>query len=477
MPNRREHTRLRLLAIAALALAAVLVVNACDPASQDKPRAKPSAGAHTAKAGLKKIEHIIVIMQENRSFDSYFGTYPGADGIPVKDGRPTVCAPDPASRQCIAPFHDSANINGGGPHGKAEAVADINGGEMDGFVKTAQGYFSPAYCAEVPTNPSCHGPAVDVMGYHTGADIPNYWAYARNFVLQDRMFQPDASWSLPSHLYQMSGWSALCPTHEPEDCTNDDVGPLTPGEQQAIFAWTDMTYLLHKKHVSWASYIVNGGEPDCSNPSAVTCAPMHQDSRTPGAWNPLPLFDTVKANGQLGNIQSVKNYYAAARAGTLPAVSWITPSAYLSEHGPARISDGQSYVTGLINAVMSGPNWSSTAIFLAWDDWGGFYDHVEPPVVDANGYGLRVPALVISPYAKRGYVDHQTLSFDAYNKFIEDVFLGGQRLDPRTDGRPDRRPTVRESVPILGDLADDFDFNQAPRPPLKLPVNPVTALR
>jgi phospholipase C len=121
---------------------------------------------------------------------------------------------------------------------------------------------------------------------------------------------------------------------------------------------------------------------------------------------------------------------------------------------------------------MEGPDWHSSAIFLSWDDWGGFYDHVVPPTVDQNGYGLRVPGLVISPYAKHGFIDHQTLSFDAYVKFIEDDFLGGQRLDPATDGRPDPRPTVREDVPLLGDLRQDFDFDQHQRPPFLLPVHP-----
>ena len=125
---------------------------------------------------------------------------------------------------------------------------------------------------------------------------------------------------------------------------------------------------------------------------------------------------------------------------------------------------------------MRSKDWNSTAIFLAWDDWGGFYDHVVPPTVDQNGYGLHVPGLVISPYARPGYVDHQTLSFDAYDKFIEDDFLNGQRLDPKTDGRPDPRPTVRENVPILGDLTKDFDFTQAPRPPILLPLHPQTTL-
>jgi phospholipase C len=148
----------------------------------------------------------------------------------------------------------------------------------------------------------------------------------------------------------------------------------------------------------------------------------------------------------------------------------------VSEHPPAPVSAGQSYVTGLIDAVMKSPDWSSSAIFLAWDDWGGFYDNVVPPTVDQNGFGLRVPGLVISPYAKSGYIDHQILSFDAYNKFIEDDFLNGERLNPIIDGRPDPRPDVRESLPILGDLQNDFDFSQAPRPPLLLPVDPHTTL-
>jgi phospholipase C len=123
---------------------------------------------------------------------------------------------------------------------------------------------------------------------------------------------------------------------------------------------------------------------------------------------------------------------------------------------------------------MKSPDWKSTAIFLAWDDWGGFYDHVVPPQADKNGYGLRVPSMVISPYARKGFIDHATYSSDAYLKFIEDDFLGGARLDPKTDKRPDLRPDVREDLPILGDLANDFNFSQKPRPPFLLPTNPPT---
>jgi phospholipase C len=238
------------------------------------------------------------------------------------------------------------------------------------------------------------------------------------------------------------------------------------------YAWTDLTYLLHANGVSWRYYVFEGTEPDCEDEAAIACAPVAQDADTPGIWNPLPWFDTVRENRQLDNITSIRRFFHDARVGRLPAVSWVVPSDAVSEHPPALVSDGQAYVTRLVNAVMRSPDWRSTAIFITWDDWGGFYDHVVPPRVDRWSYGLRVPGLVISPYAKRGYIDHQILSFDAYLKFIEDDFLGGRRLDPKTDGRPDSRPFVRESLPLLGDLAKDFDFGQRPRRPLVLEPYP-----
>ncbi len=227
--------------------------------------------------------------------------------------------------------------------------------------------------------------------------------------------------------------------------------------------------------MSWRYYVAKGNQPDCAD-SAMFCAPVPQNSKTPGIWNPLPWFDTVRQDRQLGNIAPLQQFYNAARTGTLPAVSWLSPAQAVSEHPPGLVSAGQSYVTGVINSIMRSKDWSSTAIFLSWDDWGGFYDHVKPPHVDAQGYGLRVPGLVISPYARRGYIDHQVLSHDAYLKFIEDDFLGGQRLNPKTDGRPDPRPTVRESAKILGNLVKDFNFNQKPRPPLLLPLHPPYSL-
>jgi len=477
-------------------------------------------------------------MQENRSFDSFFGTYPGADGIPANNGQFTVCVPDPRTGGCDKPFHDPSLVNGGAGHNLSNAITDVDGGKMDGFVRSAEKTVSRGCSATNPPTRVClPGSEPDVMGYHDAREIPNYWTYASDFVLNDHMFEPVDSWSLPSHLYLVSNWSASCASANPDSCVSDPaqgaggaklkslpkafracmrahgvtklkradltsrkvlaaaaacLGTLTPAQRQALLAgstgsaggegrqlglysWTDLTYLLHKNNVSWAYYVQQGVQPDCDdNPdeTAAGCAPVAQGARTPSIWNPLPAFTDVRQDGQEGNIQNLANFYPAAERGTLPAVSWIAPAQPDSDHPPANLATGQAYVTNLINTIMRGPDWDSTAIFLAWDDWGGFYDQVVPPQVDANGYGLRVPSLVISPYAKAGFIDHQTLSFDAYNKFIEDDFLNGARLDPKTDGRPDARPDVREDASVLGDLYADFDFARQPRSPVLLPTHP-----
>ncbi len=470
----------------ALVVALVLIA-ACSGSTKHapkKPLTSPFLRPYSAVGGIHKIKHVIVIMQENRSFDSYFGTYPGADGIPMSHGKPTVCVPNARTRTCLAPYVDHADRNVGGPHGVLAAEGDIHGGKMDGFVYELQ---HAHFGCVTPTDPACSLAAFngefggDVMGYHTQSDIPNYWTYAHDFVLQDHMFEPNASWSLPAHLFEVSEWSAVCTQpDDPDSCTNALESPAAPRVVHGRvvspdYAWTDLTYLLHRYGVTWGYYVMAGTQPDCPS-GAISCTAIEQDAHTPGIWNPLPYFDTVRDDHQLGNIRPNQDFFSALRHNTLPAVSWVVPSGTVSEHPPARISAGVAYVTRMINAVMRSPEWDSTAIFLAWDDWGGFYDHVAPPKVDENGYGLRVPGLVISPYAKHGYIDHQILSFDAYDKFIEDDFLNGQRLDPRTDGRPDPRPTVRENVPILGNLVQDFNFNQLPRPPVLLPLHPKSTL-
>jgi phospholipase C len=467
-------SRLRLLAAAALAVAVAAAVIGAMGGGATRAAADTPTGIH-------KIQHVIVIMQENRSFDEYFGTYRGADGIPGLAGHPgkVPCIPDPARGTCVKPYHDASPINGGGPHAKFAASSDIAGGKMNGFLRQAEK--GQTSCHPGSIDPNCTWAVrPDVMGYHNGSDIPNYWAYARNFVLQDHMFESVSSWSTPVHLSIVSGWSARCKSaQKPMSCVNALQSPALPHDPGTIptnptplYAWTDITYLLHKYGVSWGYYVYPGTQPDCSD-DAMTCPSLPQNASTPSGWNPLPWFTDVHQDGELKNIAPIHDFYAAARDGTLPAVSWIDPTGPVSDHPPANIQAGQNYVTGLINTIMQGPDWDSTAIFLTWDDWGGFYDHVKPPSVDRNGYGLRVPGLVISPYARQGFIDHQTLSFDAYLKFIEDDFLGSHRLSPKTDGRPDPRPDVREKAAILGNLVKDFDFAQAPREPVLLPQRKV----
>ncbi len=466
-------------AAAALAVTGfVLVAAACSGGPEAAP-ARPAVDLlEPDLGGLEKIDHLIFIVQENRSFDHYFGTFPGADGIEFrKDGTPRACLPDPILDHCSRPYHSRSQFQEGGPHSHPAAVDDVNDGRMNGFVRVASQH--EATCAYRRFEPSCRaslgpGQQPDVLSYVTRDEIPNYWDYAEHFVLQDRMFAPTDSWTLPAHLFLVSAWSAFCPdVDDPMSCESN-IDLTNPGQmyrygEPPIYAWTDVTYLLHEQGVSWGYYVGKG-----------TCVRKICDERkgrygtTGTGKNPLPGFVDVRDNRQLGRIMTHNEFAAAARAGTLPSVSWLVPGNLASEHpgSGTPISAGQRYVTKMINAVMQGPSWSSSAIFLTWDDWGGFYDHVLPPNVDRNGYGLRVPGILISPWARAGTIDHQTLTFDAYLKLLEDRFLGGARLDPETMSRPDSRPTVRENVSILGDLQNEFDFTQEPLEPLILDPTP-----
>ncbi len=421
-------------------------------------------------AARLKIKHIIIIMQENRSFDEYFGTYPGANGIPRVNGVPTVCYPDPLLKKCDVPYYNPMDINIGGPHTADSEFTDVDNGMMNGFVqkyRTAGRACNPAAGLPCPING-----IPDVIGWHDAREIPNYWRYAHNFVLQDRLFAPSEGGSLPEHLYLVSEWSARCSVAgNPFSCSTAQDGKGGINTAASDYPWTDLTYLLHKRGVSWAYYLSAGLQPDCAN-NQMVCTLQTQSVNTPGIWNPLPAFDTVRQDKQVGNVQPTANFFTAAKAGTLPAVTWVIPNQAVSEHPPASINAGQAYVTSLINAVMQGPDWNSSVIYLAWDDWGGFFDHVPPVRVDGTGYGIRVPGLMISPWARPGFIDHQTLSFDAYSKLIEAIFLGGQRLNPATDGRPDPRPDVREASLVLGNLLREFNFAQVPLRPLPLPLNP-----
>jgi phospholipase C len=440
------------------------------------------------------LKHVVIIMQENRSFDTYFGTFPGADGLPRDaQGKFTTCVPlevhDPA-KGCVRPFHDTLLINDGGPHAYYSFVEDWDGGKMDGFVQQATDGSLP--CFKHPNLPKClQYRQHDLMGYHTDAEIPNYWAYARNYMLQDHLFEPVGQMSLGAHLMMTSEWVAHCTDIlNPMSCiTTTDPLAVPPNPRTGTllttpFAWTNLTWLLDHQGVSWKYYLSQGGTPDCDDQDdSDNCDPEIQNASVASIWNPLPGFTTFRQNIQANpqyaaHVVDVNQFYIDVAAKNLPAVSWIVPNYAVSEHPPASIVVGMNYVTSLVNTIMRSDYYNDTVIFIAWDDWGGFYDHVNPPVVDQTvdgesfGYGFRVPGLVISPYVT-GRFDHQILSFDAYNRLIEDLFLKSKRLDPATDGRPDSRPNVREALTNgyvepghkkvqIGDLLNDFNFERKP---------------
>jgi phospholipase C len=383
------------------------------------------------------IKHVVVIELENRSFDSYFGTYPGVNGIPKHPN----CNPDPQDGKCYLPFHNRVMINYGGPHGPDAMATDIDGGLLDGFIRSAE---------QQPHNidPQPH----DVMGYHTCRELPQWCAYAAQYTIADNHFAATNSWSVMAHLYLVSGWSAKCTSSDPMSCvsSNDAV----PGVDD--YAWTDITWLLHSHGISWGYFIYgsphqlgpryDGGDDEMPGPDGFTVATQ---------WNPLPGFEDVRADGQLQNVQDGDRYLSKAAAGTLPTVSWVIPPFLKSDHPSNSVALAQTWTKKQVDAALNGPDGSSTLILVTWDEWGGFYDHVIPPVIDAGGYGFRTPLILIGPMVKSGFIDHQLLTSDSYLKLIEDLFLGSARIDSN-DGRPDSRPDVREKVPGLGDIRNDL---------------------
>lgn len=452
------------------------------------------AGAADAPSQLdlarQHIKHVIIIMQENRSFDHYFGTFPGADGIPA--GTCVANKPGDPSAGCTAPFHNTTLINAGGPHTYADYAFDYDNGAMDGFIYTQ---LTGVKGCKDPNAPTCHvnNPGVlakDVVGYHDSNEIPNYWTYASTFVLQDHLFESVANWSWPVHLAMVSGWYANCPTADPLSCKPaQDI----PASQKSL-AWTYLPWLLDRNAVSWKYYLGEGLEPDCSD-GQMTCDPKVQTAKVPSKWNPIPAFSlftnsVTSSRNYRSHVTKFDRFLFDVKRGLLPNVAWIVPGDKISEHPPSDVKLGMNYVTTIINAVAQSRYANSTAIFLSWDDWGGFYDHVVPPVSQMTdlrypiyGWGMRVPGILISAWAKRAFIDHQYLSFDNYNRLIEDLFTQSSRLDPLTDGRPDNRPAVSEAInqvqnpltgaPIsVGDLLNEFDFTGAPRAIPVLPMVP-----
>lgn len=354
------------LAAAALAPAASAAV----PGTEPKPNSP--------------IRHFVTLMQENHTFDNYFGTYPGADGIPKGTCMP-VNIRKPKGK-CLKPLHLGTRPVLDLGHNKQVFTDQFNGGRMNGFIQALR----------IQT-----GRIEDtVMGYYDGRDLPYYWNVADNYVLFDRFFTSASAGSLSNHMY----WITATPGNfEAESIPASGFDKLP-----TIFD------RLEKKGISWKFYIQN------YDPNINFRSKTEGDRASQILWAPILNYarylDDPKLNSRIVDLDQ---YYEDLAKGTLPSVAYIVPSG-ASEHPPGSIQSGERFVRRLINGLMRSTAWNSSAFMWTYDDWGGWYDHVRPPQVDGYGYGFRAPALLVSPYAKKGYVDSTTLDFTSMLKFIEE---------------------------------------------------------
>ena len=372
------------------------------------------------------IKHLVFIIQENHTFDNYFGTYPGANGLLGILNSSMLIKTYMSDLKPVTPKIDPDDLG------------------------------IPVYDASNPSNISVNGLPV---GYYDKSDIPYYWDYANNYMLCDNFFSSEFGPTFPNHLYIVSGAAG------PNGLSNSSYslnGSFISNPPQSTLSnldlqWETMAQELSNYGVSWKWY------DRSSNATA------------PSAANVLPLFSYFQKNpSELdAHVQGIQNFISDIQSNNLPSVSWIStyspgaiwyppnfPSQFIgmdiSEHPPARPDAGMDYVADPVNEIMQSPYWNSTAIVITWDDYGGFYDHVAPPEVDQYGLGLRVPALIISPWAKHGYIDNTQYEFASMLKLIEDTFY----------------------VPSLGtrdvnanDMMDAFNFSQTPQPALIEPAN------
>lgn len=370
------------------------------------------------------IKHIVFIIKENRSFDSYFGTFPGANG--ATQGTLSTGQVIPLQHLPDATSHDV-------DHTWYSAIAAIDNGKMD--------WFDLIPLANVDG---------DLLSYRqfTQSDIPNYFAYARNFVLADAAFSSLHGPSLPNHFYTIAAtsndvistpttmgtdWSWGCDSNDSKITVQvmDTNGNIT--NEFPCFDFQTIADLLDAAGQSWRYYAPSYG---------------HQGYQ----YSVYNNVHHIRYSSDWDNVVPDTQFVKDAAAGNLPAVSWLV-TASANEHPPHSTCLGENWTVKQINAIMKGPDWPTTAIFLVWDDFGGFYDHVPPPTVDFYGLGPRIPMLIISPYAIPGHISHTTYEFSSVLKFIEETFglpnLGARDVD-------------------ANDTMDSFNFNQSPSLPLLL---------
>ena len=367
------------------------------------------------------IQHFIVLMQENHTFDNYFGTYPGANGIPAGTCMP-VDPSDKTNTDCVEPFHIGDRPIDDLDHSLSTFQMQYNDGKMNGFVYALNQRNQNGAMA---------------MGYYDDSDLPYYWNLADEYVLFDNYFSSDHGGSFANHMY----WVSAQPG----------------GNRVSENGYADVATIfdrLEERGISWKFYVQNY-DPQ------ITYRSLSQVSGNRASqviWVPLLNMDRFLDDPKLSShIVDLNEYFVDLENGTLPEVAYIAPSG-ASEHPPGSIRSGQKFVKSLIQALMRSNSWDSSAFLLLYDDWGGWYDHVSPPQVDENGYGMRVPGLLISPYARRGYIDSTMLDFTSVLKFIEENW----GIEPLA-----ARDTQAKS------FMSAFDFSMSAREPVFIPFERV----
>lgn len=387
------------------------------------------------------IKHVVFIIKENRSFDHYFGTFPGANGATTGT----------LSNGLVIPLQHAPDIMSQDPgHGWPESLFAIDGGLMDRFDAIDSGNVNGTLSAYTQMQQS---------------DIPNYFAYASNFVLADNTFSSTFGGSFPAHLYAIAAQSygLVDQPAEPAggnlstwgcDAPADAIAPRIIDDQFdeiAQFPCFDFQTLadnMETAGVSWKYYAPSAGQRGY-------------------VFNIYNVVNHI-FNSPLwaSNVVSDTQFVTDAMSGNLPAMSWIV-SGITSEHPPNSTCNGENWTVQQLNALMQGPDWNSTAVFLVWDDFGGFYDHVVPPApMDQFGLGIRVPMLIISPWVIPGYISHTQYEFASVLKYAEETF---------------GLPALTQRDALANDTQDSFSYTQAPNPPLILtprscPVASPTAL-
>lgn len=348
-----------------LVVAVFVALVAVDALFFEGPGATPPP---TLVPGTTPIQRIIVLMKENHAFDNYFGTFPGADGIPAN-----VTLPDGAAGT-VSPHWINGTSTPDLPHDRADMVASYDNGRNDLFASVAEA--SGAGLGNVS------------VGYYDGRQLAAYWSLAANYTLADRYFQSMLGPTIPNRLYSIAGQAG--------NLTSDAV-PLGGIDMSTIFDQ------LQARGITWRYY---GDRSLVSQPVPLYIPHIAAD--------PAMTAEVVPLSQLMDDIASDR----------LPSVTYIDPKGEFpsqldrSEHPPGDISIGESWTMSVVSAVKASPMWSTTAILLTWDESGGFYDHVPPPQVDSWGYGFRVPLIVISPFAKRGFVDHEVMDHTSILKLI-----------------------------------------------------------